>query len=118
MQQATRLINLAGMVVWLVFMALAGQIILVGGLMAGNSVGRPQVSASDLLALFGPLVYFGICFLSTFASRRSYYLLAVGGAAHLIGGAVVSAHAHWLLVLLFLAFSLTWFGMYRELRRA
>jgi hypothetical protein len=117
MQQATRVLNLAGMAVWLVFMAFAGQIMLLGGLMAGNTVGRPQASASELLALFGPLVYFGICFLSTFVSRRSYYLLAVGAAAHLIGGAVVSAHAHWLLLLLFLAFSLSWFGMYRELPR-
>jgi len=42
-------------------------------------------------------------------------LLAAGVAAHLIGGAVVSAHANWFLLLLFLAFSLSWFGMYREL---
>jgi hypothetical protein len=102
-------------VVWLVFMAFAGQIMLLGGLMAGNKVGRPQASASDLLALFGPLVYFGICFLSTFVSRRSYYLLAAGGTAHVIGGAVVSAHAHWPLLLLVLAFTLNRFGMYREL---
>ena len=117
MQQATRVLNLVGIVVWLLLLAFAGQAMLLGRLMAGNTVERAQASASDLLAHFGALVYFGICFLSTFVSRRSSYLLAAGAAAHLIGGAVVSAHPHWLLLLLFLAFSLSWFGMYRELPR-
>ena len=117
MQQATRLLNLVGMVVWFLFLVFAGEIALLGGLMADNTVERPRATASDLFEIFGPLVYFGICFLSTFVSRRSYYLLAAGAAAHLIGGAVVSAHPHWLLLLLFLAFSLSWFGMYRELPR-
>ena len=117
MRQATRMLNLAGLVVWLVFLGFAGQVMFVGGLMAGNTVERAPASASDLLELFGPLVYFGVCFLSTFVSRRSYYLLAAGTAAHVLGGALVSAHASWFLLLLFLAFSLSWFGMYRELPR-
>jgi hypothetical protein len=117
MRQMTRVLNLAAVVVWFLFLVFAGEITLLGGLMAANTIERPRASASDLLQLFGPWVYFGVCFLSTFVSRRSYYLLAAGVAAHLIGGAVVSAHANWFLVLLFLAFSLSWFGMYRELPR-
>jgi hypothetical protein len=117
MRQATRVLNLAGIVVWFVFFVFAGQVMLIGGLMAGNTVEHPRASASDLLELFGPLIYFGVCFLSTFVSRRSYYLLAAGTAAHLIGAGVVSTHANWFLVLVFLAFGLSWLGMYRELPR-
>jgi hypothetical protein len=117
MRQATRVLNLVGLVVWFLFLVFAGQTMLLGGLMAGNTVERPPAGAFELLQLFGPLVCFGVCFLSTFASRRSYYLLAAGAVAHLIGVAVVTAHANWFLLLLFVAFSLSWFGMYRELPR-
>lgn len=115
MRQTTRVLNLAGVVIWLLFLLLAGQTYFLGRLMAGNTVERPGASASELLEVFGPLVYFGICFLSTFASRRSYWLLAGGAIAHVVGGVVVSTHASPFLLVLFLALTLSWFGMYREL---
>ena len=116
MQQMTRVLNLIGAIIWLLFLLSAGQVVFLGGLMAGP-VERPRASASELFQLFGPLIYFAVCFMSTFASRRSYYLLAGGAVAHLVGGAVVSSHPSPVLLVLFVAFSLSWFGMYRELPR-